>query len=836
MSNTVNYGIDLGTTNSVIAKHESSEVTIYKNPIGLKDTLPSAVSFRNGRTIVGDKARDFIIKDPSNTFFAFKRKMGTTETFYIPSLDKEITPIELSSMVLKELKTFETSEEVNNAIITIPASFDTIQSNATKEAGLLAGFDEVFLLQEPIAASLAYVNKGDLNISKDGKWLVYDLGGGTFDVAIIKVENGEMSVIDHKGNNFLGGVDIDILFIEKLIIPKLKAMGNFEEIEIDLKKKTGKFNNLFFRLMKIAEEAKIELTTKESVFVEFETLDLDNKEVDFYCPIERLEFESILDDILKQTIDLTYEVINTNELGLRDINQILLVGGCTYLPKLRSVLSHEFGIRINTSIDPTNSVAVGAAYYAASVKASTPAKKTSSAPPEAEEKSRFNFTSSYHKSSKDREEYFAVKVTGEIKKGYQYRITRSDGGYDSGLKELEKICSEYLLLSPNALNTFDFKVFNKNGKTIHYENIEIAQGNYNIYGQPLPDDICLEIDDQEKKATKLELIFSKNSILPLKKTITKSVSRTIKKNSEDNLIINIIEGSSDTIPSACKGIGFIEIKGKELTRDLIKRADVEISLEITESRDVKVSAYVSMLDQEFSEIFNSTSRFVNIQFLKEEVEELRQLVSNAISFSRESDQMLVVENLEEVSDKIDSLYFRTLTLSDDDVTDEKYRIEDEKRKYARAIHNLTKGKELVYAQLEYIEARDYCKIAVNNNGSPVHKEEYEALLAMEKSILASGSKVRIQKLKERFNELERNIVKTTPEYAISLFHYYSNSESYEPKNKERADRYINIGNNAIEKGNYVELMSVVYSLHSLYPEEMKRETKNESFSGKMGII
>jgi len=143
----VNYGIDLGTTNSVIAKYDAGEVAIFKNPVGLKDTLPSAVAFRNGRVLVGDKAREYILKDPKNSFFAFKRKMGTEEKFHVPALDDFMTPVKLSAIVLKELKTFETSESFNNAVITIPASFDTVQANATKQAGYEAGFNNVYLLQ-----------------------------------------------------------------------------------------------------------------------------------------------------------------------------------------------------------------------------------------------------------------------------------------------------------------------------------------------------------------------------------------------------------------------------------------------------------------------------------------------------------------------------------------------------------------------------------------------------------------------------------------------------------------------------------------------------------------
>jgi molecular chaperone DnaK len=208
----VNFGIDLGTTNSLIAKYENGKVILFKNPVGHKESLASVVAFRKDRILVGDKAREYLLKDPVNVFGSFKRRMGTDDRFYVVNIDENVTPVELSALVLKELKQFVHSGENPEAVvITIPASFDTMQANATQKAGKQAGFEEIFLLQEPIAASLAYFNGS--NEEKNGYWLVYDLGGGTFDIALVEIRDGEMKVKDHEGNNFLGGVDFDNLIV-----------------------------------------------------------------------------------------------------------------------------------------------------------------------------------------------------------------------------------------------------------------------------------------------------------------------------------------------------------------------------------------------------------------------------------------------------------------------------------------------------------------------------------------------------------------------------------------------------------------------------------------------
>ena len=237
MSKMVNFGVDLGTTNSLITKFEKGAVEVFKNPNGFKETLPSIVGYRNDAILVGEKARTYAERDPKSVISRFKRKMGTTETMKIASLNTSKTPVELSAEVLKELKNFiHSGEKPEAVVITIPASFDTIQSNATKEAGELAGFKNVILLQEPIAASLAYANK-EKNIDlRNSQWIVYDFGGGTFDVALVKIVEGELTVVDHEGDNYLGGTDFDSKIVEELIAPTLQKLGAFDDLVNQMKK------------------------------------------------------------------------------------------------------------------------------------------------------------------------------------------------------------------------------------------------------------------------------------------------------------------------------------------------------------------------------------------------------------------------------------------------------------------------------------------------------------------------------------------------------------------------------------------------------------------------
>ena len=336
MSQTINFGIDLGTTNSLIAKYQSGKVEIFKSPVSLKETLPSVVAFRKERIIVGDKAREMVEKDPTNVFSLFKRKMGTAESFDVKSIGESRTPIQLSALVLKELKNFvHTGENVESVVITIPASFDTIQSNATKKAGYEAGFKEVVLLQEPIAASLAFANKQDIDTPLDGQWLVYDLGGGTFDVALVRFDEGEMRVTDHEGDNFLGGLDFDNLIIEEIVAPHLKTKGHFGDILHEMRSSDGRYNKLYYELRIKAEEAKIQLSNSPNTEIEFNIVDTEGVEHEIFQIVFREDFERIISNKIVYTVDMIESVLEKNNLKNTDIQQIVFIGGSTYIPLVK---------------------------------------------------------------------------------------------------------------------------------------------------------------------------------------------------------------------------------------------------------------------------------------------------------------------------------------------------------------------------------------------------------------------------------------------------------------------------------------------------------------------
>ncbi len=821
MENTINFGIDLGTTNSAIAKFVKGEVIIFSNPQDYgRNTLPSVVSYKKDKITVGNKAKEFLEKDPKSVVGVFKRKMGTAESFKIKSINESKTPIELSAQVLKELKTFvNTGDTLDAVVITIPASFDTIQSNATKEAGIQAGFKQVVLLQEPIAASLAYANMKKEREMKDGQWLVYDLGGGTFDVALIKIKEGEMKVLDHEGDNFLGGADFDNMIVEKLVIPKILEKYSFSNLEDEMKSATGKFNAKYYVLLRRAEEAKITLSSKTSAEIVIDGFeDEEGNEVDMEIVITRSEFNELIKPNIDGTIDMIKKIITRNSLKPIDVQFTLMVGGSTYIPYVRSRVEEVLQIPANCEIDPTTAVAIGAAYYAATKPKEIEKSITKT-------KSALSIRTSFKKASKEKDELFSARITGNID-GLSYRITRDDGGFDSGIKKLPERIEEDLPLVDGAFNFFSLVVYDNQNNIVvtDIEPIGINSG-FDISGQPIPEDICLEVDDYDNPGkTRLKLIFQKNSILPLRSQgISFPLNKgMIKGNDDDFIYINVLEGSHLAIPEANKGIGFMEIRGTQIKRDIAKGSDIEISISITESRDLTISVYLNMADQEFKQTFNQTLRHTKIEYLKEQVEDLSEKLELEIQEATDKEDYETAGALNKLKKEMETVSEETENLTNDDVTDKRYQLEDKKRKIAQEIDSATKNKRIQQVKAHYFEVKEECLKMLDENGNDHERKTYNDIVAQENAFFATNSPLKIQEKSDEMHSILSRIRWRTPEFLTGIFQWCKNNQT-RMNDQTQAKSLVDAGNFAIESQNWERLSEINSGLLNLLPKGAEKE-------------
>jgi molecular chaperone DnaK len=369
--------IDLGTTNSVIAVMEGSEPTVIINAEGSR-TTPSVVAYtKKGEKLVGQLARRQAVLNPENTISSIKRFIGrrfdevATERervpytikrgrhdevrIYVPSIDKELTPEELSAHVLRKLKEDAEKylgESVTKAVITVPAYFNDAQRQATKDAGRIAGLEVLRIINEPTAASLAY----GVDKKQNEKILVFDLGGGTFDVSLLEVGGGVVEVLATAGDTHLGGDDYDQRIVDYVAGEFRKDYG------IDLRKD----NQALQRLMEAAEKAKIELSQvlETTISLPFISADREGQPLHLEVRLTRAKFEELTDDLTRRCAGPVRRVLEDAKLKVEDLDEVILVGGSTRMPKIQEMVKSLTGKEPNRGVNPDEVVAMGAAIQA----------------------------------------------------------------------------------------------------------------------------------------------------------------------------------------------------------------------------------------------------------------------------------------------------------------------------------------------------------------------------------------------------------------------------------------------------------------------------------------
>jgi molecular chaperone DnaK len=820
MEQMINFGIDLGTTNSAIAKFADGKVQLFQNPFDPGNyTLPSVVAFQDNRIIAGKKAKEWLERDPQSVIGRFKRKMGTSEKYDIKSIGTTKTPVELSAIILKELRTFLPHWEYPEAgVITIPASFDTIQANATKEAASQAGFRQVLLLQEPIAASLAYANmKKDTGLP-DGQWLVYDLGGGTFDVALIRVKEGDMKVMDHEGDNFLGGTDFDNLIVEKLLIPAIKDRYHFGELEHEMKSARGKYNAKYFVLLQQAEEAKIVLSSKTSTIISIDGMtDENNTPVDFEYTITRAAFNELISSYVDDTIRMVQQIITRNRLRAKDLHFVLMVGGSTFIPYVRQRVEEVLQVTVNCEIDPITAVAAGAAYYASGKLNQLEASDTVAS------NSPVTIKVTYPKMSREKEELFLAKVTGDTS-SLSYRITREDGGFDTGVKKLSDRISEYLPLVPNVYNFFRLTVYDQENKIIDTGTgiIGIDSG-YAINGQPIPEDICLEIDDEDNPGeTKLLMVFRKNNVLPSRKGMTRVLNKTISATNGERIRINVLEGPHYALPEANKSLGYLEIAGDKLQREVLKGSDIELTFNISESRDLTVTAYLQMADQEFKQSFTPQERHTPVDVLKMDIGILAGKLENEIFETNRQENYAAGKQLAALKKDMDGIEAEAAALVDDDVTDKRYQLEDRKRKLAQAIDLATKEKRLNEVRAYYFKIKAACHQQVTATGREQDQQHFYEIIKDEELFLASPSPARTSEKSQALYMLALALLWRQPEFLINTFKELISAGRTDSDDKV-AKELETTGRVSIQTKDWSKLTEVNHALIARVPKEAAQD-------------
>lgn len=513
----IDYGIDLGTTNSAIARMENGE-SVIKQTKNLMDTLPSCVYFsknkKGDRSIrIGMKAKDSVYSDAITAlskgvppkeygYLEFKREMGSDKKYSNENMPKpDYSPEELSAEVLKELKSLINDETVNSIVITVPAMFTAIQKDATMKAAHMAGFKQCELLQEPIAACMAY---GLSSEKKDGKWLVFDFGGGTFDAALVKVEDGILTVFDTEGDNYLGGKNLDEAVVTKILLPRLE-----EDYSLDSYKTTEwKKRALMDALKGPAEEMRIALSFADST--DYSTYDRnlnlgqdDNgEEIDLEITVTKAELIDSIGEQYQKAVDLCKTLLKRNGMTGDNLSSLILVGGPTYSPIIRDMLKKEVTPNVDTSINPMTAVARGAALYASTIDANF---NEDDIKKEAKNDVVF-LTVGFESTSVEESEWVSVSIdpkkTGQnCPAELSIELQRADGAWRSDRTTVDangNVIEAFLL--EGKPNTFKIKAYDQQGNAVETFPAEftIIQG-VKVGAAPLPYNIGIEIYSEQKK-------------------------------------------------------------------------------------------------------------------------------------------------------------------------------------------------------------------------------------------------------------------------------------------------------------------------------------------------
>ena len=365
-------GIDLGTTNSAICSYDGELVRLYKSP-EQHDVTPSAIFIdKRGNKYVGARAYDSSAKNPDNSATLFKRLIGTNTPINLKAIDRVMTPEECSAEVLRVLFSY-LPEEIRNddstgTVITVPAAFNQMQKDATMAAAELAGIGKVALMQEPVAAVMSVMK----NRKTDGTFLVYDLGGGTLDIAIAESTSGRVSLLAHGGIAMCGGRDFDRILFDNVVKPWLTSNFDLGDA-FGTDQKYKKLRNI---AVWASEKAKIELSQKEDAIISMPETDVgmqDESGADIYLDISlsRTQLNELISSKIEESIGATRDALEKAGLTPHDIERIVFVGGPTNYKPLRDKVAFELGIAPSTDVNPMTAVAEGAAIFAESIDWST---------------------------------------------------------------------------------------------------------------------------------------------------------------------------------------------------------------------------------------------------------------------------------------------------------------------------------------------------------------------------------------------------------------------------------------------------------------------------------
>ncbi len=824
----IDYGIDLGTTNSAISRMENGEPTIKKTDLQA-DTMPSCVYINKKKALqVGGTAYNALKREKlnamknwnsesDNAFIEFKRTMGTDKLYQSSNLEKELTSEELSAEVLKTLKSFVKDENVNSIVITVPAAFKNNQKEATREAAKLAGFSHIELLQEPVAASMAY---GLDSKKKDGFWLVFDFGGGTFDAALLKVEEGIMKVIDTEGDNYLGGKNLDFAIVDEIILPYIRENFGIDSILADDTKKQILRNAMKF----YAEETKIKMSFNETHNILSDLGDIpgeddEGEEFELDITVTQSDITRALSPVFQKAIDVSKKLLERNNLKGASLDSLILVGGPTFSPVLRKMLEEHI-CKPDTSADPMTVVSKGAALYASTIDVSEEVRE------QTRDKTKIQLEIANEASTVETEEFVPIKILadkteGEIPEKVFAEVTRGDKAWSSGKVEINTIGDVVeIQLNEGKTNIFVVVLYDDKGNILESEpsSFSVIQGS-KIGSATLAYNFGIDLKDRATGKIRFKTVkgLEKNQSFPAVGTLNDlKTQKQIRPGMDtDEIRIPLYEGEYGSDGSRAiynEHVSTVKITGADLPSLLPENSSVDITVNIDRSEKITLKAFFPYLDFTYETEAETFKESVETEWLENEIRKAKGSIQELRQESGVDETKLVqvereVEDLEETFQ------------NNKNELENKKEVLTNLRKSLKTIDDLTIHNE--WPKLEETLKEEFYRLEKANN--ELGNEKTTQVVNQLRSQLDEVIRAKDVKLGHfLLEEIEGLFIQLTFIYQLIGFikGHNNNFGSYHWKDSGRARNLINKGLGIIgENPNVDDLHPIVISLIELLPEE-----------------
>lgn len=594
-------GIDLGTTNSAICSYDGETVRVWKSP-EQNDVTPSAIFIdRRGNRYYGRRAYEMAPSNDKNSAVLFKRYMGTSQKFDFENAKLSLTPEECSAEILKILFGY-LPEEIRNdpdvaTVITVPAAFNQMKKDATLEAARLAGIGSVALMQEPVAAVMSV-----MRVSKqEGIFLVYDLGGGTFDVSIAENIGGKVNLLTQGGKEMCGGRDWDRMILNRIIIPWLHKTFSLPDDLI-----TNPQYKLLHRLaLFAAEQAKIELSSQEETTIRMDegrlrSMDRSGEEIYIDIPITRDDLNSLIAELVADTITVTRDTLKKAGLSANDIEKIVFVGGPTNYKPLRDKISVELALSASTDLNPMTAVAEGAAIFAESIDWTSDRHNRKSATAEMSA----GLDVSFHYESRTSAAFARIACTVSGASELTVEITSADTGWSSGRAALKQGTMLDLPLTKSGENLFDVAVFDAFGKalTLGESRIVITKTMATVGAIPASHSIAIKVLDKLGGTPVPVYLVQEGDALPKKGRKVLRAGETLKAGTHAALTFTLWEGEIAYPIEDNRFVGYYKISGTDFESGMIPTgAEIICDYDMSDSGHVHLCVSIPCIGADFGD-------------------------------------------------------------------------------------------------------------------------------------------------------------------------------------------------------------------------------------------